>query len=68
MKQQYSPLYLTANMFCLLNAVVIVVRSTRLSLEYAPAAHMPGKLLRLITASAIMGLNVENNHFHYDVE
>lgn len=66
MKQQYSPLYLIDSMFRLLNAVV--VRSTRLSLEYTPAAHMPGKLPRLITAGAIMGLNVENSHFHYDVE
>lgn len=67
MKQQYPLLYLIANVFLLLIAFV-VVRTTCLSPEYTPAARMLGKLLRLITAGVIMGLNVGDNHFHYDVD
>lgn len=69
MKRQYPLLYLIANVFILLVAfVIVVVRSTCLSAEYAPAARTLGKLLILITAGVIMGLNVESNHFHYGGE
>lgn len=68
MKQQYPLLYLIANVFLLLIAFVVVIRTTCLSPEYTPAARVLGKLLRLITAGVIMGLNVGNNHFHYDIE